>query len=185
MKTITLIYLITQISVIFAQDAISLKFNNDDYLHRWSKENQHEFTPKDQDDLKKWNDMLTLITYKNAKDGESLAAVANSVVEGYKLGGAKILKVDALPKTEEQPAEYLIAAVFPRPTLIEFVIARFKLINDTGVSVIYSHRVYGKQSGHVMSDWMKANGAKLEKALWSWDSFPSIETLDSLNKAKK
>ena len=43
------------------------------YFHRWSQNDQHEFTPTGQDDLDKWSDMITINVYPTAHDGDALA----------------------------------------------------------------------------------------------------------------
>ncbi|MGE5209278.1 MAG: hypothetical protein ACM3KL_08115, partial [Alphaproteobacteria bacterium] len=35
-------------------------FSGVDYFHRWSQNDQHEFTPQSQEDLEKWSDMITI-----------------------------------------------------------------------------------------------------------------------------
>jgi hypothetical protein len=54
------------------------------YYHRWSQNDQHEFTPEGQDDLEKWSEMITVNVYSNARDGDALAVKANAVLEDYK-----------------------------------------------------------------------------------------------------
>ena len=49
------------------------------YFHRFTKDDQHEYTPAVQEDLKAWKDMVTIHYYRKAIDGEALAAIANSV----------------------------------------------------------------------------------------------------------
>ena len=56
---------------------ITLNFNQTEYVHRWSQNDQHEFTPLNQDDLSRWTDMLTINFYSRVNDGEGLAMVAN------------------------------------------------------------------------------------------------------------
>jgi hypothetical protein len=51
------------------------------YFHRWSQNDQHEFTPTAQDDLEKWSDMVTINVYPSAHDGDALAVKANAVLE--------------------------------------------------------------------------------------------------------
>jgi hypothetical protein len=41
-------------------------FGGAGYLHRWSMNDQHEFTPKGQEDLEKWSDMITINIYQRA-----------------------------------------------------------------------------------------------------------------------
>src|SRR5205085_11304411 len=115
------------------------------YVHRWSKANTHEFTPDEQDDLDKFEDMITVNGYPNVKDGDGLAEAANGVLENYKNAEAKILKTDSVPRTREHEAEHFIAAVFARPEFHEVAFARFKMVDGKGYSFVYSHRIYGKK----------------------------------------
>ena len=147
------------------------------YLHRWSKNDQHEFTPEKQEDLNKWSDMITVNVYPDALDGEGLAAKANAVLENYKSHQAKVLKTNSVPRTVERPAEHLIAAVFTRPGFIEVAFARFKLVEGKGCSFVYSHRIYGEKMADQMSAWLSANGPEVEKALMEWSSLPSPASL--------
>ena len=148
-------------------------FGDVGYFHRWSKSEQHEFTPENQEDLNKWSDMITINGYPNVDDGERLAATANAVLENYKKAQAKVLKTRSVPRTKDRPAEHLIAVVFARPNFIEAAFARFKLVDGKGFSFVYSHRIYGEKIGDEMSAWLKANGEEVEKALMEWNSMPS------------
>jgi hypothetical protein len=67
-------------------------FDGIGYLHRWSMNRQHEFTPEGQEDLEKWSDMITINVYPNAHDGEALATKANAVLENYKSHKGMVLK---------------------------------------------------------------------------------------------
>ncbi len=115
------------------------------YLHRWSMNHQHEFTPKGQEDLEKWSDMITINVYPDAHDGEALAMKANAVLENYKSHQGKVLGTSSVPRTPKQPAEHFVAVVFGRPNLIEVAFARFKLVDGLGCSIVYSHRVDGME----------------------------------------
>lgn len=159
---------------------ITLNFNQTEYVHRWSQNGLHEFTPPGQDDLSKWTDMLSINFYPQVTDGEGLALVANQVLENYKSQKGVVLRTVSVPRTVEKPAEHLIAVVFGRPTFLEAVQARFKLVNGNGVSIIYSHRMYGKEIGPQMSAWLKDPGSAIEKVLMAWD-FPA--SLGSLQKS--
>ncbi len=143
------------------------------YWHRWSLNDQHEFTPKGQEDLEKWADMITVNAYSDAHDGDSLAAKANAVLENYKSHQAIVLKTDSVPRTPDRPAEHYIAVVFGRPNFIEAAFARFKLADGAGCSIVYSHRIYGEKIGDQMSAWLGANGMAIEKALMGWKDAPS------------
>jgi hypothetical protein len=152
-------------------------FRDVDYFHRWSKNDQHEFTPERQEDLNKWSDMITVNAYPDVDDGERLAAKANAVLENYKSHQARVLKTSSVPRTADRPAEHLIAAVFGRPNFIEVAFARFKVVDGKGCSFVYSHRMYGEKIGDQMSAWLSANGAEIEKALMEWTSMPSPSSL--------
>jgi hypothetical protein len=147
----------------------TLRFSNVEYLHRWSKGDQHEFTPREQPDLTRWTDMITINYYRGANDGDGLAASANAVLETYKNHRAMVLKTSSVPRTPTKPAEHLIVVLFPRPEFIEAVFARFKLVDGVGVAVIYSHREYGNKIGDQMSAWLRANGPTTENTLMTWD----------------
>jgi hypothetical protein len=148
-------------------------FGNVPYFHRWSQNDQHEFTPAKQEDLKRWSDMITVNGYPNVADGDRLATTADAVLENYKKHQANLLKTRSVPRTAEQPAEHLIAVVFTQPDFIEVAFARFKLLDGKGCSLVYSHRIYGKEIGDKMSAWLSANGPAIETTLMAWSSIPS------------
>ena len=45
---------------------VAFGFGGVGYFHRWSDNDQHEFTPTGQDDLQKWTDMITINVHTNA-----------------------------------------------------------------------------------------------------------------------
>ena len=142
------------------------------YFHRYANGDMHEYTPSGQEDLKRWKDMVTINTYRDAKDGDALVAAANTVLGNYKAAKAVVVKTSSIPRTAEKPAEHLIVVLFPRPDFIEAVFARFRMHEGTGTSVIYSHRIYGAKAGNAMSVWLKKNGPAREKSLMSWNAMP-------------
>jgi hypothetical protein len=156
------------------EKAPAFTFADVKYYHRFSKDDQHEYTPDGQEDLKRWTDMVTIHYYPKAKDGEALAATTNAVLANYKVHKAMIVRTDSVPRTKEKPAEHLIVALFPRPDFIEATFARFRMVNGIGTSVIYSHRIYGAKVGNEMSAWLEKNGPTLEKKLMIWDAMPSL-----------
>lgn len=147
------------------------------YFHRWSGDEQHEFTPEKQEDLEKWSDMMTVNGYPDASDGERLANTANAVLENYQNGQGKVLKTRSVPRTADRPAEHLITVVFTRPDFVEAAFARFKLVDREGCSAVYSHRIYGEKAGDRMDAWVGANGEGVEKALMAWSSIPPPSSL--------
>ncbi len=148
------------------------------YLHRWSMNGQHEFTPEGQEDLEKWSDMITMNVYPDAHDGEALAVKANAVLENYKSHKGMVLKTSSVPRTPDRPAEHFVAVVFGRPNFIEVAFARLKLVDGVGCSIVYSHRIYGEKIGDQMSAWLNKNGPEMEKALMEWNDMPSPASLD-------
>ncbi len=152
-------------------------FREVSYFHRWSQNEQHEFTPEKQEDLNKWSDMITVNGYPKVSEAEGLAATANAVLENYKNHQAKVLKTDSVPQIADRPAEHFIAVFFTRPNFIEVAFARFKLVEGKGFSFVYSHRIYGEEIGDQMGAWLKTNGEEVEKALMEWKSMPSPASL--------
>jgi hypothetical protein len=159
-------------------------FGGIDYFHRWSQNDQHEFTPEGQENLDKWADMITINVYQSAHDGDALAAKANAVLENYKSHNGRVLRTDSVPRTPDRPAEHFIAVVFGRPNFIELAFARFKLVNGVGCSIVYSHRIYGERVGDQMSAWLNDNGPKTEKMLMEWNNTPSPGSLRGLARTE-
>ena len=93
------------------KDAV-FSFADVKYFYRFTQDDQHEYTPAGQEDLKVWKDMVTIHYYRKAKDGETLAATANTVLENYKAAKGLIVKTDSVPKTKDKPAEHLVVVIF-------------------------------------------------------------------------
>lgn len=163
-----------------AEKRAAFVFGGVGYFHRWSRNDQHEFTPAGQDDLKKWSEMLTINVYPSAHGGDALAVKANAVLENYKSHGGRVLGTNSLPRTPDRAAEHFIAVVFGRPNFIEVAFARFKLMDGVGCSIVYSHRIYGEKVGDQMSKWLNDNGPKMERALTNWNNSPSPASLREL-----
>ena len=147
----------------------AFQFRNVSYFHRWSKNDQHEYTPDKQEDLDRWADMITINGYPGVHDGDGLAATANAVLGNYKSSDGKILKTNSVPRTADRAAEHFIAVMFTRPAFIEIAFARFNLRDNKGQSVVYSHRFYADKKSDEANAWLKAEGGAVEKALLEWD----------------
>src|SRR5688500_17665759 len=93
----------------------SFRFADVEYFHRWSKGDQHEFTPREQTDLKRWADMVTVNHYRQVNSADGLAGTANAVLEIYKNNRAVVVKTDSVARTAQKPAEHMIVVLFPRP----------------------------------------------------------------------
>jgi hypothetical protein len=155
----------------------AFSFANAQYFHRYTKDDLYEFTPDGQANLNAWADMVTINVYRNAKDGDGLAATANAVLETYKANRGTVVKTDSVPRTKTLPAEHLIAVVFGRPAFMEAVFARFKMHEGIGSAVIFSHRAYGKNAEQEMRAWLGKNGPMTEKNLLAWDAMPKLAAL--------
>jgi hypothetical protein len=153
--------------------ATHLVFDGVTYVHRWSQNGQHEFTPEGDDDLGHWTDMITLNVHASVRDDEQLAALANGVLANYQ-GAGEIIRTASRPRTETAPAEHFIAAVLGSPTFLEAAFARVMLAEGTGVIVVYSHRVYGQSAGQPMSEWLGARGQRVEETLMGWRDVASV-----------
>lgn len=149
------------------EEPAAFSFQRVDYFHRWSGGTQHEFTPARQEDLDHWTDMMTINAYPAVNDGDKLAEVANAVLGNYQRAG-KVIRTDSVPATNDTPAEHFISVIFTRPDFVEAAFARVKLVDATGHSFVYSHRIYGDSAAEDMNAWLKANGEKTEKALMDW-----------------
>ena len=155
-----------------AKQTAAFSLADANYFHRYTKDDQHEYTPAGQEALNAWADMVTINFYPKAKEGAALAATANAVLETYKANSAVVVKTNSVPQTTAKPAEHLIVVTFGRPEVIEAAFARFRMHNGVGSAVIYSHRVYGKKAGPEMSAWLAKNGPATEKNLMMWDAMP-------------
>lgn len=165
------------------QEAKMIHFRGTEFVHRWSKNEQNEFTPRNDADLKKWQDMLTLNTHATVANGDQLAALANKVLTNYQQRG-KILRTDSKARRAQQPAEHLVVAVLGNPNFLEVAFARCKLVNGIGMVAVYSHRIYGEAAGPAMSEWLKAHGTAVEQALMDWGPLPSAASLNRLPQSQ-
>ena len=164
-----------------ASPAIAFEFGGERYVHRWSKDHQHEFTPVAQPDLERWTDMLTVNVHPSVRDGEGLATVANTVLSNYQRHG-RVLRTASVPRTPEREAEHLIAAALGTPDYIELAFARAMLHDGVGVVVVYSRRLYGARVGEEASAWLREHGAAVEARLMGFAGVPAPADLAGLSR---
>ncbi len=157
-------------------DIMTLNFNKTDFSHRWSKGNQHEFTPSGQEELVSWTEMMTLVVYPEVIDGDDLSVVANNVLGFYKQRG-KIVRTDSKRRTFRKPAEHLIVAILGDPGFLEAAFARLIIADELGIAIVYSYRIYGSDVGDAMSAWLKEKGPGVESALMEWDGLPPVTAI--------
>jgi hypothetical protein len=162
--------------------ALKFAFAGTEWLHRWSKGGQNEFTPKGQEDLARWRDMVSVNLHESVRSGEQLADLANRVLGNYRANG-RILRTDSKPRTPQREAEHLVVAAFVTPKLGEAAFARIALVGGSGCVVVRSYRVYGEQAGPPLSEWLRANGPAVERELMAWDAIPAPAALRRLPQA--
>jgi hypothetical protein len=150
------------------------KFGGVPYFHRYAKDDLLEYTPKGQNDLNAWTDMVTLNFYRDVKDGDGLASIANRVLATYQAGKGVIVKTDSVPRTNDKPAEHLIVVIFVDPAFTEVAFTRLLMRDGMGMSVVYSYRIYGQRSANEMSAWCTQNGPPTEQKLMAWDTIPKV-----------
>jgi len=167
-------------NAVSGDNTLTIKFNDIEYLHRWSKNTQHEFTPAGQTDLSKWEDMITVNFYPRVNNAEALADIANKILGAYQKYGAEILGTNSVPETPDRQAEHLIVAIFAQSGYFEFVQALIKIVNGTGASIVYSHRIYGNDITDRMAEWIEENGPVSEEKLMSLNDIPTSLELESL-----
>lgn len=155
------------------------QFNNTDYQYRWGENGQHEFTPADQPDLEQWQDMITINVLPQVTDGETLAVVANNILQHYQENGM-LINTASVPRTDTSPAEHLVVAVLGTEAFLEMAMARIRLDGDIGTAIVVSHRIYGENVGDDMSAWLQQHGPALEQELMSWQDIPKASVLISL-----
>lgn len=166
-----------------APDARTLEFRGTRYLHRWSRDDQHEFTPEPDADLKTWRDMITLNVHAKATDGERMATVANQVLGNYQRRG-KLLRTASVPRGPDRPAEHLIVAVLATPQSLEAAFARCLLHDGAGLVAVLSHRIHGAAVGPEMSQWLRDNGPAVEQAWMAWGPAPARDELQRLPQTR-
>ncbi len=120
-----------------------LRFDNVRFLHRWSKDGQHEFTPEGEENLARWNSMFTINRHATVKTGDQLADIANRTAENYKRHG-RIIRTASRQAGPNFDVEYLAVAMFVTPEFIEVAFTRFLLANGAGFALTYSKRIHDR-----------------------------------------
>jgi hypothetical protein len=184
MKLLTAFFsllLIATVSPALAADTPPMvtSFDGQSFVHRWSKNNQNEFTPEKQADLDKWEEMITVNLYPNVTNGDQLAALANGILASYQKNG-KIIRTDSKPLTQQAEAEHLLVAILGAPGVIETAFARVMLVDGVGISVIYARRGYGEKAAETIGGWLQSHGPAKEGQLMAWKNFPRPASLTAL-----
>lgn len=163
---------------------LKLNFGGLEYQHRWSQRGQHEFTPEGQEDLARWQDMLTVNVHEAVTSDEQLKELAMSVLSNYRRVG-KVLRAASGAKSERDSVEYFVAALLGNSQSMEAVFARIVLINNTGFVLARSRRGYGSDAAQRIGEWVQSNGTSIERSLLEWNSVPFVANLKKLPESKK
>ena len=169
----------------YAADAehLTLMLGDVEYQHRWSQRGQHEFTPKAQEDLARWQDMVTVNVHEAIKSDDQLKGLAASVLSNYKKAG-KVLRAASGARSDKDPTEYFVAALLGNSEFIEAAFARIVLIDGTGFVLVQSRRGYGSDAAQRIGEWIQKNGSSVEEALLAWKGVPSLPSLKQLPESK-
>lgn len=138
----------------------TLNFDGKRYLHRYSKNGQHEFTPAGQEDLQRWQEMLTLVMRPGA-DAENTRQWAEAMAAGYKEKGL-------LVQADQPPGgEYRMLGVLGAPGMTEVNFVRVMPHGSGAMTVLVQRRFYGEESRQ-MADWVRDNSPRLSGLLVDW-----------------
>jgi hypothetical protein len=152
-------------------------FRGTEYLLRSSHGNGYDFTPRGQEDLSTFTDMLELNLYPAAHDQEALATITSRVQAIAQGAKATILRTISVSASGQQPGEHFFAAVLPTPHGVDFDAVRFVLVDKQGVGVFYTHRSYGESAAGTTSEWVKKNAADVEQQLLQFDASRMVSSV--------
>jgi hypothetical protein len=145
-------------------------FRGAEYLLRSSHGNGYDFTPRGQEDLSAFTDMLELNLYPGAHDQEALATITSRVQAIAQGAKATVLRTISVPASGQQPGEHFLAAVMPTPHGADFDAIHFVLVDNQGVGVFYTHRSYGESAAGAANAWATKNAADVEQQLKQFDA---------------
>lgn len=157
---------------------VRLELDGLGYEHRWSQAGQNEFTPAGQEDLQRWQDMLTLVVRADIVDGEALAGLGNGLLESYQRSGV-IVRTDSRPAAPDRPAEHLLVAMLGGGTMVEAAFTRLVLHDGVGLVVVRGRRAYGEGAAQEIGAWVRDNGVQVEQALMAWP-LPPLDRITAL-----
>lgn len=160
----------------------SIEFEGARFFHRWSQKDQHEFTPAGQEDLGRWQQMITLREGPDIDTAEALMQWGSSVAGSYERIGT-IIRTQFYPATDERGPECLIVGAFVQDAFAEAAFARIVLVDDGAVLFVYSSRTYGADATEQIQQWLIDHGAATERAVMAWTAFPSVSWLTQLPQA--
>lgn len=143
-----------------ANTQLALSFDGKRYLHRYSKNGQHEFTPAGQEDLQRWQEMMTLVVNQGF-DTEKTRRWAEAMAAGYKERGM-LIQADQPPG-----GEYRMLGVLGAPGVIEVNFVRVMPYGSAAMAAMVQRRFYG-EDGRQMADWVRDNTPRISGLLVDW-----------------
>jgi hypothetical protein len=152
-------------------------FRGTEYLLRSSHGNGYDFTPRGQEDLSTFTDMLELNLYPAAHDQEALATITSRVQAIAQGAKATILRTISVSASGQQPGEHFLAAVMPTPHGVDFDAIHFVLVDKQGAGVFYTHRSYGESAAGTTSAWVTKNAADVEQQLLQFDASRMVSSV--------
>ncbi|MCM6774816.1 hypothetical protein NDR87_25580 [Nocardia sp. CDC159] len=156
------------------RDTYWLDFGGTTFVHRWSQQGTHEFTPQDDANLAAWSDMLTINVHDQVRDSDGLDRLADALIRNYETHGHLMA---VLP---ENDAIHFVAAALAGPHTFELAFSRLDLFEGRGVVVVYGKCFRGPDALKHMQPWLDANASTMEKNLLEWDGMPPLAELRAL-----
>jgi hypothetical protein len=158
-------------------------FQGVEYLLRSSHGNGYDFTPRGQEDLSTFTDMLELNLYPTAHDQEALATITSRVQAIAQGAKATILRTISVSASGQQPGEHFLAVVLPTPHGVDFDAIHFVLVDKQAVGVFYTHRSYGESAAGTTSAWVTKNAADVEQRLLLFDASRMVSSVKNPTSA--
>ncbi|MGL4438114.1 MAG: hypothetical protein ACRCUE_02490, partial [Bosea sp. (in: a-proteobacteria)] len=123
--------------------------------------------------------MVTINRHVSVKNGDQLAEIANRIADNYRRHG-RIVKTSSKLSSGSHTVEYMAVALFARPDFTEAAFTRMLMVNGTGYAITYSKRIHDRAAGSKMSDWLLANGPRMETALLGWADHAALAAYASV-----
>jgi hypothetical protein len=158
-------------------------FQGIEYLLRSSHGNGYDFTPRGQEDLSTFTDMLELNLYPAAHDQEALATITSRVQAIAQGAKATILRTISVAASGQQPGNHFLAVVLPTPHGVDFDAIHFVLVDNQGAGVFYTHRSYGESAAATTNAWVTKNAADVEQQLLQFDASRMVSSVKNPSSA--
>ena len=165
--------------------SLTFTFDRQNYVNRWSKSGQNEFTPTSEKDLNKWNDMMTVSIFKHLTNLQGVKAASVATQGLYKSAG--VLLDTTNRKKADQSEDYLLVGLIedPNKAYTEIAFTRFMLVKGHGQSIVYSHRIYHSGPDKAVVDsWLATHKATMTDQLANWSDWPGEIALSKLPESK-